>query len=470
MTCPECHTEARAGERYCPRCGIHLPAPGLDRDLAWASFFLALAGPSFLLVFGFPGSLVALFRPAEVTIVNLLLLVGFVLLLTPALWILSLFAIVTGLIAWRRARKAPTEYGGKRLAQLGTALGVIQLSIVTVLLVQAVDPLLFPESARVKARARSAAAASEHWERIRTAEKQVLREIRAVIRAEAEYAGANGGRFGGLECLTEPDRCLSGYEGPPFLDPSVLRPHGSGYRRTFHPGPEAANVDRSLVAPGSLTRFAYVAVPFVWGETGNRGFCAEGNGVTVAFGKSEESHVLVDGRCDRGLEPQLGEDRLISLKDRLIWLGERKETVSGSITENEAAARTEVRAVLLAERAHRQAVGRFSDGPACLARPGICLTNYDGPVFLDDALVSEVRMGYRHRYLKSRSRGADDRPSGFIVTAIPNSFGYTGERAFCADHRGVLCATREGERRDLRWESVDSCPDWCVPLERIEMQ
>ena len=145
MTCRHCGAQIQSLARYCPACGRRLPRPRRDpplkRDFAWASVVLALVGPSFLLVLlGF--FLLAVVSGTAGEAVFVTLATSFLaLLLMPTIGILGLGAAVTGLIAWRGARTAPTEYGGHRLAQFGTLLGMAQLAGATAVGVWVLLPL-----------------------------------------------------------------------------------------------------------------------------------------------------------------------------------------------------------------------------------------------------------------------------------------------------------------------------------------
>jgi hypothetical protein len=100
-----------------------------------------------------------------------------------------------------------------------------------------------------------------------------------LLSAETAYREANHGFYDTPQCLAAPSGCIPGYTGPPFADDGLAAPPKSGYDRTFHPGPAAA--DRPVGAsPSSLQSFSFVLVPSTPGETGTRGFCGDNSGRT----------------------------------------------------------------------------------------------------------------------------------------------------------------------------------------------
>jgi len=128
-------------------------------------------------------------------------------------------------------------------------------------------------------------------------ESVLIGDTRTVIAAETAYASTNGEQYDVLECLVAPTRCRPRYEGPTFLDATLLRTEKSGYRRTFHPGPRVEPADRKAgMSPTSLRSFAYVAVPIVPGRTGVRGFCGDDTGV-ICFTIDGTAPRVVAGRC-----------------------------------------------------------------------------------------------------------------------------------------------------------------------------
>jgi len=139
---------------------------------------------------------------------------------------------------------------------------------------------------------------------VSSAEATAIGDIRAMISAQAAYAGQNDGRFEPrLECLHDPRECLPGYpkDGPSFLDGALasLRTK-AGYRRAFHPGPEApprAAVAGRSRSPG-VASFAYTAAPDVPGETGVRGFCGDSTALLCFTADGREPSVTPGGACD----------------------------------------------------------------------------------------------------------------------------------------------------------------------------
>jgi hypothetical protein len=130
----------------------------------------------------------------------------------------------------------------------------------------------------------------------------IVDDLRRFLAAEAAYAGRNKGFFGEPPCLSAPATCLSGYDGPRFLDPAeaafgVRR----GYALTFLPGlplaPEEVTAEQA--APGSLRGYAIVAVPTT---SSLPAYCADSTGVVCARVDGPMSRPR-DGRCPDDCPP-----------------------------------------------------------------------------------------------------------------------------------------------------------------------
>jgi len=94
-------------------------------------------------------------------------------------------------------------------------------------------------------------------------EAAAIGAIRMLQSGQAAYASTNGGFYDTVECLTTPGTCLTGYSGPPMLDPSFAEGIRNGYQFRFDPGPAA---DAETIRTGghsrsSMVGFAYVATP-----------------------------------------------------------------------------------------------------------------------------------------------------------------------------------------------------------------
>lgn len=123
---------------------------------------------------------------------------------------------------------------------------------------------------------------------------------------------------------------------------------------------------------------------------------------------------------------------------------------------NEAVALRHVKAFAVAESIYRGTSGGTYGPPECLADPAVCLPGYDGPALLDADLASDsVVSGYRRTFHPGPSASVSEsapgspfatrRLSSFAYTAVPVERGRTGNRAFCADASGRVCAAASGE-------------------------
>jgi type IV pilus assembly protein PilA len=118
--------------------------------------------------------------------------------------------------------------------------------------------------------------------RVSANEAAAISDIRTVISSEAAYYTANAQSYGTITCLPTPSKgCINNYliGSPTFLDLSIGVPtaNKSGYFRSWIDGPvvPAANPGPG---PGSLSDFAYTAVPMLIGQTGIRGLAGGGSG------------------------------------------------------------------------------------------------------------------------------------------------------------------------------------------------
>jgi len=122
-------------------------------------------------------------------------------------------------------------------------------------------------------------------------EAAALGDVRSMISAQFAYTHVNDGTSGDLPCLLEPANCLAGYDGPDFLwEGFVGSGEKAGYLRTFHKGAAAGG------AKGSLSSWAFTAVPVEPGKSGFRGFCGDESGriCTTADGSLPP---VSSGRC-----------------------------------------------------------------------------------------------------------------------------------------------------------------------------
>jgi hypothetical protein len=186
-------------------------------------------------------------------------------------------AIVLGIVALMRANRDPHLYGGKGFAVGGIVAAALSL-LVAVPMAGIVAAIAIPSFLRA---------------RVSANESATLGDIRTVISAEAAYTTANEGYYGPMDCLARPSECVPTYTGPPFLDATLASGASkSGYERTFHPGPAAGAGGK-----GSVSAFAYVAVPVKSGQTGVRGFCGDATG-RICFTTDGTAPEVMDGACD----------------------------------------------------------------------------------------------------------------------------------------------------------------------------
>ena len=180
----------------------------------------------------------------------------------------ALVAIVLGIVALTRANREPHVYGGKGFAIGGIVAAAMSL-VVAIPVGGIVAAIAIPSLLRARTSANESA---------------TLGDIRTMISAQAAYQSSSGGYYGTPDCLARPKECIPNYDGPHFLDAELASAQvKSGYRRTFHPGPAVSSaLDGSAVPPGSLSTFAYVAVPANPGQTGIRAFCGDSGGRVCA--------------------------------------------------------------------------------------------------------------------------------------------------------------------------------------------
>jgi hypothetical protein len=153
-----------------------------------------------------------------------------------------------------------TLWLAKRRGHAGAALGRIGLAVFV--LGMAVAVISIPMCIRMPA-----------WE------SMALGDIRTVVSGQSAYQSANLG-YGTLDCLVKPESCNPGYNGPAFLEPTLLEPKRRRlYTFTFHPGPavDEAVAKEKGAARGLLQRYAYSAsseepeyFPFLCGDDTGR--------------------------------------------------------------------------------------------------------------------------------------------------------------------------------------------------------
>jgi prepilin-type N-terminal cleavage/methylation domain-containing protein len=119
--------------------------------------------------------------------------------------------------------------------------------------------------------------------RVSANEAGAIGDIRTVISAEAAYHAANSGFYGNITCLSTPGTCITGYNGPSFLDnviggsTTVLK---QGYTRNWF---QTAGSGTDVPA-GGLDAYCYQATPSQTGKTGVRGFGGDSSGIVQTNG------------------------------------------------------------------------------------------------------------------------------------------------------------------------------------------
>ena len=135
--------------------------------------------------------------------------------------------------------------------------------------------------------------------RVSANEAAAIGDVRTVISAQAAYQASHPANLyaGRAECLTEPVRCIPGYDGPSFVDAALFQPARSGYRR-------------ELVGNGAeagVGAFAFIALPFQEGRTGIRSFCGDATGIVCATTAGAKQSLLepTDGgvKCSSACTP-----------------------------------------------------------------------------------------------------------------------------------------------------------------------
>lgn len=203
----------------------------------------------------------------------------------------AVIGIILGIVALAKAAKTPEAYGGKGMAIAGIVTNCLALALVPVI-AGIVAAIAIPNLLR---------------SRVVANESAVIGDIRTIISAEAAYAGANGGYYDRLQCLSYPyESCIPEYPtaAPEFLDYALSKAQmKNGYNRKFHPGayPESAE-QGSFLSPTSMESYAYVAVPESPGLSGLRSFCGDASGRVCVFSNGENPFIQ-DGACPIDCEP-----------------------------------------------------------------------------------------------------------------------------------------------------------------------
>jgi type II secretory pathway pseudopilin PulG len=203
----------------------------------------------------------------------------------------ALIGIVLGIVALVQANKTPETHGGVGVAIAGIATNCFALAL-TPVIAGIIAAIAIPNLLR---------------SRVVANESAVIGDIRTITSAEAAYAGANGGYYDRLECLSYPyENCIPDYPttGPEFLDYALSTAQTkNGYNRKFHPGSYPESVEQGVpISPTSVESYAYVAVPESPGMSGVRSFCGDATGRICEFSGGEEPFIQ-DGACPIDCKP-----------------------------------------------------------------------------------------------------------------------------------------------------------------------
>jgi uncharacterized membrane protein YhaH (DUF805 family) len=124
--------------------------------------------------------------------------------------------------------------------------------------------------------------------RVSANEAGAIGNVRTVVSAQAAYQSVNGGFYDGRwECLSRPQGCISGYNGPTFLDGEMFERPRYGYVHELHGGARAAGL-----SPSSTETFAVLAYPVEPGKTGVRAFCGDASGRVCAVSGGAREQLL----------------------------------------------------------------------------------------------------------------------------------------------------------------------------------
>jgi hypothetical protein len=140
------------------------------------------------------------------------------------------------------------------------------------------------------------------------------------------------------------------------------------------------------------------------------------------------------------------------------------------IAANEAAVISDLRAVMSAEETYRASNGNAYDELRCLATPDSCIPGFpkEAPYFLEASLASLAPAhGYVRKFHAGPKAAAEELQrsptslTAWAYTAVPEQLGLTGQRAFCVDATGLICASDEGVEP---LPADGKCPSSCGPL------
>jgi type IV pilus assembly protein PilA len=120
--------------------------------------------------------------------------------------------------------------------------------------------------------------------RIAANEASAIGDLRTVVSAEVVYQSANGGRYGTLECLAHPSKCITGYTGVSFIAAETTGSTKQGYQR-------------KLTLSEDSLHYTVSASPVTPGGTGTRAFCTDETGL-ICQKPAASRATSDDGTCD----------------------------------------------------------------------------------------------------------------------------------------------------------------------------
>lgn len=138
------------------------------------------------------------------------------------------------------------------------------------------------------------------------------------------------------------------------------------------------------------------------------------------------------------------------------------------VRANEAAALADIRSVISAENVYSSSNASLYDTPDCLESPGQCIPKFRGQSFL--TRIASIKGGYARTFhagpaaARDTIKKAKASPSSltsFAYTAVPEQIGESGQRSFCGDFTGKVCAFDDGAPPAV---ADGRCPTTCVPL------
>jgi hypothetical protein len=171
----------------------------------------------------------------------------------------------------------------------------------------------------------------------------------------------------------------------------------------------------------------------------------------------------------------------------VLWVVAPPPWIKPRIAANEAMTIGDLRTLVSAQSAFGVMNGGLAAEPVCLRQPRAsgCLTGSPPPderAYADDSLLAAQKAGYARTFHAGQrpteaqsgaARAAARSLRTWAMTAVPQEAGATGVRGFCADSRGILCSTREGQEPPLTAEGLCLVSEGTAsppgPVERVRI-